>query len=70
MLDADGDASNAVTVRCLIEAARLLLEGAGPGQGGVLTPVAAFGTELLARLEATGEHRVRVEELAGSAQAV
>ena len=36
----------------------------------VLTPVAAFGTELLARLEATGEHRVRVEELASSAQAV
>ena len=69
-LDADGDASNAVTVRCLIEAARLLLEGAGPGQGGVLTPVAAFGPQLLARLEATGEHRVRVEELASSPQAV
>jgi short subunit dehydrogenase-like uncharacterized protein len=66
-LDADGDASNAVTVRCLLVAAELLLEGHGPGQGGVLTPVAAFGPELLRRLEATGAHRVRVQE--GEAQA-
>jgi short subunit dehydrogenase-like uncharacterized protein len=65
-LDAEGDAGNAVTVRCLVEAAQLLMEGTGSEPGGVLTPVAAFGPALLKRLEATGAHRVSVEELSTS----
>jgi short subunit dehydrogenase-like uncharacterized protein len=59
-LDAKGDAGNLVTVRCLLEATLMLLEDAGPGEGGVMTPVAAFGPELLDRLIATGEYQVRV----------
>lgn len=59
-LDAKGDASNAVTVRCLVQAIRMLLEDAGPGRGGVMTPVGAFGPQLLVGLKATGEHEVQV----------
>ena len=65
-LDAEGDAGNAVTVRCLVEAAQLLMEGTGSEPGGVLTPVAAFGPALLKRLEATGAHRISVEELSNT----
>ena len=59
-LDAKGDASNAVTVRCLLQAVLMLLEDSGPGRGGVLTPVAAFGPDLEDRLIATGEHQVEL----------
>ena len=59
-LDAAGDASNAVTIRCLGQAIQMLLEDAGPGRGGVLTPVGAFGPQLLEGLRATGEHQVTV----------
>ena len=62
-LDADGDAGNAVTVRCLVEAVQLLMEGDGEEPGGVLTPVTAFGPALLSRLEASGTYRISVEEL-------
>lgn len=55
--DADGDPGNRVTALCLSQGALALRAGEHGGQGGVLTPAAAFGERLLARLERTGEWR-------------
>lgn len=58
---AKGDPGNAVTVRCLVQAALCLAKdgeaiGIKRGNGGVLTPATAMGRVLLERLERTGEH--------------
>ena len=63
-----GDPGNAVTVRCLVQAALCLANdgeaiGIEPGNGGVLTPATAMGRVLLERLEATGDHSFELDEI-------
>jgi short subunit dehydrogenase-like uncharacterized protein len=57
----NGDPSNRITVRCLVQTGLALAAGEAR-RGGVLTPAAAFGGALLRRLTASGA--VREEELA------
>ena len=49
----DGDPSNRITVRCLVQTGLALAAGEAHG-GGVLTPASAFGDQLLQRLLVTG----------------
>jgi short subunit dehydrogenase-like uncharacterized protein len=55
-----GDAGNRITVKCLCESAFVLTQlsalhdTAGPGTGGVLTPVTGLGDALVGRLAAAG----------------
>ena len=57
--EVDGDPGNRVTSLCLAQSALALRAGEHAGQAGVLTPAAALGERLLARLERTGEWRSR-----------
>ena len=56
-VEADGDPGNRVTALCVAEAARAAAAGELTAARGLVTPAAAFGERLLARLEATGAWR-------------